>query len=267
MKLATLLYIISAITLHAQNFPAPYCDIDPQGTTVEEITSVASGGILISNTDTSSILVDKTDFSILSVNAGPMTISVTGNTVGDFENDLVLFVDWNQNEILDDDNEVYFMGTLSNSTGSDGITVSTQITPPSEGIVPTRARITKIFQDPDSPAEINPCAISFNPFGQGVFPGFGQALDFTIESIFIGVDQFDLNNITLSPNPASNKLTMNSPLAEFDAMQITDVQGRLIENYNVTSSQQLDIANLPAGVYFLNLQLGNNTVTKKFIKR
>lgn len=71
MKLATLLYIISAITLHAQNFPVPYCDIDPQGTTVEEITSVASGGILISNTDTSSILVDKTDFSILSVNAGP----------------------------------------------------------------------------------------------------------------------------------------------------------------------------------------------------
>lgn len=100
-----------------------------------------------------------------------------------------------------------------------------------------------------------------------MFPGFGQALDFTIESIFIGVDQFDLNNITLSPNPASNKLTMNSPLAEFDAMQITDVQGRFIENYNVTSSQQLDIANLPAGVYFLNLQLGNNTVTKKFIKR
>lgn len=163
-------------------FPAPYCDIaDADDVTVEEITAVDFAGTSITNTDTTTVLIDKTD-TVVNVTAGETyTIVVKGNTNGNFTNDIVAFIDWNQNEILDDAGEVFEIGTLENSSGSDEVSVTMEITVPANAVLgETRIRITKTYTDEDSPAEINPCAIEFDAFGFMIVPGFGQALDFTL---------------------------------------------------------------------------------------
>lgn len=164
-------------------FPSPYCEIeDAADVTVEEITSVEFAATTITNDDITSVLVDKTDIIVTVTAAEIYTLVIEGNTMGDFENNIVAFIDWNQNEILDDAGEIYELGTLENSTGADGVSVSIEITVPVDAVLgQTRARITKTYFDADSPVEINPCGIQFNPFGQGVFAGYGQALDFTVE--------------------------------------------------------------------------------------
>ncbi|MCX7549202.1 GEVED domain-containing protein, partial [Xanthomarina sp. F1114] len=117
------------------------------------------------------------------------TVSVEGDTKGPFDNDIVAFIDWNQNGVLDDAGEVYEIGTLFDSVGDDGVSVTMDITVPVDVMEgETRIRLTKTYQDPDSPAGINPCAIEFYPFGYGPYAGYGQALDFTLE--VAGVDNF-----------------------------------------------------------------------------
>lgn len=166
-------------------FPAPYCNItDAEEVIVEEITKVDFAGTSITNEDTDTVLINKTD-TVINVTAGnTYTISVEGNTYDtefSFDSNIVAFIDWDQNEILNDEGEVYEIGTLSGSTGNDGTSVTMEITIPADAVLgETRVRITKTYTDEDSVAEINPCGIEFDVFGVMVVPGYGQALDFTL---------------------------------------------------------------------------------------
>lgn len=163
-------------------FPSPYCDIaDADDVIVEAITKVELDDTSITNDDTDSVLIDKTAI-VVDVMAGETyTLSVEGDTEGDFDTNIVAFIDWNQNDILDDAGEIYELGTLTNSTGSDGISVSMDIDVPSDAVLgETRIRITKTYFDDLSDAIVTPCGIQFDPFGMGIFPGYGQALDFTL---------------------------------------------------------------------------------------
>ncbi|MGO3184312.1 MAG: GEVED domain-containing protein [Aequorivita sp.] len=163
-------------------FPAPYCEIeDANQVIVEAITAVEFADASITNTDTENALIDKTDTTANVTQDDTYTLVVEGDTDGDNKTNIVAFIDWNQNGILDDAGEIYELGTLENSTGDDGVSVSMDIEVPSDAVEgPTRIRITKTYFDADSPAEIDPCGVLFNPFGQGIYPGYGQALDFTL---------------------------------------------------------------------------------------
>ena len=163
-------------------FPSPYCDIaDADDVSVEEITKVDFAGTVINNTDTTTVLIDKTDTVVDVMQAQTYNLKVEGNTFGNFENNIVAFIDWNQNGILDDVGEIYLLGTIENSTGSDGLFVTMDIEVPADAVLgETRIRITKTYTDEDSIAEVNPCAIEFDAFGYMIVPGYGQALDFTL---------------------------------------------------------------------------------------
>lgn len=267
MKSITLLIFLFSFNLYAQ-FPAPYCDIDPMGTTVEEITSVSFAEIDITNTDSSSILVDATE-NIGFMNQGDSySFTVTGNTYGDFENDIVAFIDWNNNGILDDENEIHLIGTILNSNGSDGISVSLDIEAPIdvEFITELRVRVTKTYKDADSPAEIDPCAIAFNPFGQGVFPGFGQALDFKIIVGLIGVDEFDINKLSIYPQPANDILNIDY-IEEIALLEVYNMLGQQLISAKESSSRvKLNVSSLKAGAYFLKLHTASNKHVVKIIK-
>lgn len=151
-------------------FPDPYCEIaDAPDVVVEEITLVNFAGTEITNNDDVNVLIDKTNVVINITAEETYTLSVEGNTHGNFENKIVAFIDWNQNGILDDAGEIYEIGDLENSTGSDGIYVSMDITVPANAVAgQTRVRITKTYFDVDSDPIINPCGIEFDPWGMGI---------------------------------------------------------------------------------------------------
>ena len=175
-------YTLTVSGSDEDTFPSPYCDIaDADSVIVEEITKVDLAGTTITNDDTESVLINKTD-TVIDITAGETyTISVEGNTYGNFDTNILAFIDWNQNNTLDDEGEVYELGTLANSTGSDGIFVTMDILVPSDAVLgETRVRITKTYFDNISNPIINPCGIEFDPFGWGIESGYGQALDFTL---------------------------------------------------------------------------------------
>jgi hypothetical protein len=145
MKKITLAIAVLFIGLQAQSFSAPYCELgEAEDISVEEITSVAFTDTTIANADTESVLIDETT-TIATVNQdGTYTIEVAGNTYGNFDTDIVAFIDWNQNDILDDEGEIYAVGTLVNSDGNDGVLVSLANTVPADAVIgTTRIRLTK----------------------------------------------------------------------------------------------------------------------------
>ncbi|RFN58567.1 T9SS type A sorting domain-containing protein [Marixanthomonas ophiurae] len=257
ITLLPLLFILLTFGMQAQVFPNPYCEIaDPSDTTVEEITAVNFAGTNITNNDASAVLINKTETIIGITPSETYTISVEGDTKGDFDNDIVAFIDWNQNEVLDDANEIYEIGTLTNSTGDDGVSVSMDIMVPSDAVLgTTRIRITKTYTDEDSVAEIDPCAIAFNPFGQGIFPGYGQALDFTLNVGTLTTENFDVNSFSAYPIPTQNVLNL-SYKSEISSVKIYNLLGQEQEVYTqnkTASTLQLNVSKLTTGAYIVKL--------------
>lgn len=269
MKKITFVFAFFTIALNAQNFPSPYCAItDADEVTVEEITTVSfENNDVINNTNADDPLVDFTS-ALVSVSPGQTySLKVYGNTYGEFDTSIVAFIDWNNNGVLDDDGEIYEMGTLTNSDGNDDIFVALDLTVPantSNGA--KRIRITKIYTDEESPAIINPCAISMDAFGLGDFPGFGQALDFSLNVSSLSTVAFDAKALSIYPVPAKNTLAV-SYKSEIGSMQIYNQLGQEVyAGKGLGSEVNLDVSNFASGVYIVKLFSDQEAKTFKIIK-
>jgi hypothetical protein len=273
MKKITLALALLTFGVQAQTFPLPYCEVDATDTTIEEITTINFGGTTITNADNTSISIDETA-TIVTVNQDETyTLEVAGNTYDSggnvFDNDIVAFIDWNQNDVLDDVGEIYPIGTITGSTGNDGTTVSMDIAVPTGAVLgTTRIRITKIYQDPDSPAEIDPCGILFYPFGFGPFGGYGQALDFTLEvEEALSVDQYDLNALSVYPIPTKDVLNVDYK-SELSAVKVYNLVGQeVFAKETASANLQVDLSSLAIGTYVVKLFSEEAIHTLKIIKQ
>ncbi len=243
-----------ALSFYAQDFPDPYCDIDDPDIEVEEITTIEFADVEIENEDFSSILVDETETVIEVIPGETYTLRVQGNTDGAFDNAVFAFVDWNQNEVLDDEGEAYEIGTLSDSDGEDGEEVSYEITIPEDaesGI--TRMRISKIYTDEESLAIMDPCAIDMDAFGMGAFPGYGQAVDITLDVGVLGVDNFDKEALIAYPIPANDVLNI-SYKSTINTVKIYNLLGQEVIAENPNSSDfTVDLSALSSGNYIVKV--------------
>ncbi|TXE19640.1 T9SS type A sorting domain-containing protein [Psychroserpens burtonensis] len=263
-----LVLVLFAFSANAQPFPAPYCDItDANDVTVEEITSIDFAGTSIINTDTNSVLVDKTTTTIFVVPESIYTLQIKGNTYGDFNTDIVAFIDWNQNDLLDDVGEIYSVGTLTNTDGNDGMFVSLDITVPSDALIGiTRVRMTKTYQDADSPAEISPCGIQFNPFGQGLFAGYGQALDLSIDVGTLSVLSFDDTSLSVYPTPVKDILNITYK-STLDRVEVYNLLGQNIYKQQIaTPNLELNMSSFTSGLYIVNIYAGDTQHSFRVVK-
>lgn len=267
MKKITLALAFVSFGMQAQVFPNPYCDIDDSGTTTEEITSVAFGDTFFINTDFNSILVNRTSEIAPIAPSNSYTLSVQGNTKGNFENKIFAFIDWNKNNILDDEGEIYEVGSIINSTGTDGqMATMTIVAPTIQHTGTTRIRIAKIYTDDDSPAIINPCAIEMDPFGMGNFPGFGQAIDFTLSFADLATENFDIKSLAVYPIPTADILNITYKSA-IDNVKIYNLLGQEVFSKNLNSEiSQINVSTLAAGNYIVKLSSGEMQHNVRIIK-
>lgn len=141
---------------------------------VEPITNVTFAGI----NNTTSNVVNGTPAlesfcDVANVQQGlSYPISLKGNSGGNFVNYYRVYVDWDQNGTFGNvGNEIYDIGTITNSTGIDAITLNGTITVPiGASLGDTRMRVMKRYN-----------AYSTGPCQTGA--GFGQAEDYTINVI------------------------------------------------------------------------------------
>lgn len=74
------------------------------------------------------------------------------------------------------------------------------------------------------------------------------------------------------PNPAADKISIESidVTAEMKSIDIYDITGKRLKSINYETfyqTQSIDIADLPSGMYVLNIQTDKAIITKKFMKQ
>ena len=80
----------------------------------------------------------------------------------------------------------------------------------------------------------------------------------------LGVNQSQLDNISLYPNPTSTILNLKN--AENANIQVYDVLGKLIlSKNNIAMDEQINVERLQAGTYFMKISLDNMVTTKRFV--
>lgn len=261
MKKITLLVLLFVSSLQAQT----YCSINEDFIDVEEITSVNFATISIINTNTTDIYVDYTATVADVVTGKNLTLVVKGDTKGDFNSELVAYIDWNQNGSFNDDGEMFYIGLLTDSSGYDAKFASAEISVPSTATLgTTRIRVMKVFTEPSDYLLLNndACSISNDFFGE-IYGTSGQALDFTLNISNLNRDAFENNAFILYPNPTSDVLKIDTN-ESIDALSIFNLQGQLV--LECKSTKELNVQNLATGTYFLKISSGNLSQVKKFVK-
>ncbi|MBR2051169.1 MAG: T9SS type A sorting domain-containing protein, partial [Bacteroidales bacterium] len=84
----------------------------------------------------------------------------------------------------------------------------------------------------------------------------------------MGIDELS-SSISIYPNPVDNELFLATEV-RVEEIAIYDVYGRTTTVYGLQTTDfvhSIDVADLDAGVYFVNIKTENGNVVKRFIKK
>lgn len=93
--------------------------------------------------------------------------------------------------------------------------------------------------------------------------------DFKITAATLSTSDFTSSKFSVYPNPANNVVSItNSANIQISKVAITDINGRTVKSLtlNGVTESQINISDLNAGVYFMNIDTNEGTATKKMIK-
>ncbi len=115
------------------------------------------------------------------------------------------------------------------------------------------------------------CKVAFRYFVTGITPqltngGFIGIDSFKINRGTLNSPNFNQNNVSISPNPATNIVKINTPKT-ITQVEIYDVLGRNTSVKKIDLNT-IDISDLSTGTYIMNLTLNDaSTISKKIIKQ
>ena len=108
-----------------------------------------------------------------------------------------------------------------------------------------------------------------NALGQD-FPGPDQSfVGYKIIVGYAGIIEAIINPITVHPNPANDKITIDglNEQMKITSLTITNMEGKVIKNLDVTSpTMDVNLNGFDNGIYFVVVNHAGGTETMKFIK-
>ncbi|MFZ4543028.1 MAG: T9SS type A sorting domain-containing protein [Saprospiraceae bacterium] len=103
---------------------------------------------------------------------------------------------------------------------------------------------------------------------KGIGGSAAQGVQHAYEILTVGSKDIELDiSISVYPNPTEDKLTLQvEDYHRYNLLyQLLDLQGKLLESTALISNQtQIDMHNLPAATYFLNVVNGGNKKVQSF---
>ncbi|MEM7087406.1 MAG: T9SS type A sorting domain-containing protein [Bacteroidota bacterium] len=91
-------------------------------------------------------------------------------------------------------------------------------------------------------------------------------LSYGADCMVLGVNDNALSQVTLYPNPASDIVNIQLPISvEVESIAVYDVLGKVVANR--ATNNQIDVSQFNDGVYMVNIETNQGTVTRKIIKR
>jgi hypothetical protein len=99
-------------------------------------------------------------------------------------------------------------------------------------------------------------------------PAQNYSIIFTGNNVVLNNPIFDENSFVLYPNPANDFIGINLGDMEADSYQLIDIQGRIIISNSLVgkTNDTISLSGLQPGVYFVKVNSGTNSITKKVIK-
>jgi len=86
-------------------------------------------------------------------------------------------------------------------------------------------------------------------------------------SIALTVKPLNCSIVNIYPNPANNLLTINTPANDFNTYTLTNSMGHVLNQNELSGAvTNINIAFLPAGLYFVTLRGSNGSKALKFLK-
>lgn len=88
----------------------------------------------------------------------------------------------------------------------------------------------------------------------------------TYSSVLLSNDGFTSQNSTITPNPVSSTLYLNTQNLAIQSLYVFNLSGQKILEQS-TNTKSLDVSSLQNGMYFLQIATEKGSVIKKFIKQ
>ena len=85
------------------------------------------------------------------------------------------------------------------------------------------------------------------------------------ETSELSTKDFSASNVKVYPNPATDKLTIETNNVNLSSIEIYNLLGKKVLEQNKLSNNTINISNLSNGVYMLKLNSDNMSITKKLI--
>ena len=94
-------------------------------------------------------------------------------------------------------------------------------------------------------------------YSVAITDSFGCVHTTTNYAIYMGINESNLINWNIYPNPANETVTIEiNQDTEFEAVQLTDLTGRIVKEWNWknTTTMTLDISEIPSGYFILRMK-------------
>ncbi|WP_313115333.1 fibronectin type III domain-containing protein [Aequorivita sediminis] len=183
-------------------------------------------------------------------------IIVEGNTGGNYQDGVSLFIDWNQDNTFNNTTERYDIGILENSNGEDGIQISKIVEVPTNALAGiTRMRLVKEFY------------ANMYPIDGCTWVTYGQVEDYAIQVGTLSTNSIETNSFSIYPNPVSNVLNITSqhPITK---MEIYSIMGQKVFEQTIDATRtEVDVNKFSPGMYFVKIEAEGITRTQKFLKK
>ena len=91
--------------------------------------------------------------------------------------------------------------------------------------------------------------------------------DVTVEALSVE-DELPTNAASIYPNPANNHIVIEvEGRYNVSSISIVDIAGKTVINLSASNNQRVDISNLNAGYYFVNVVTDQGTIAYKLLKQ
>ena len=235
-------------------FITDYCL--PSGTSAStyiDSFSTTLGATNITNSISGFSLANYGNFTTLSTSVGStqsfnFNVVIVGGTAG-----CAIWVDWGNDYSFDAADMVFSTTSYGNGPFTGTITVPAA-TPNGN----YRMRVMTDFND-NNPGDDNACSFGF---GRGEVEDYIVTVDNALASQY-----FDNNNFAAYPNPVKDVLNL-SYSTDISSVRVINLLGQEVLSRKVgNTSTQLDMTNLTAGAYIVNVTIGDVVKTIKVIKQ
>lgn len=175
--------------------------------------------------------------------------------------------------------DLYLRIGFSGGVGSKMVTTNAVFLPSSQTdwifiTIPINAADFTMTNGPNTPGEVLLNVNGIRIFSNPNISYVGEAIEGTmhldniITENILSIEDSNLEDFTIYPNPASEKITLVIPYFEDVNIDIYSLLGEKIQNQEISSKQtQIDISNLSSGVYLLKFSNGKEIFTQKLIKK